>query len=156
TFLVLVRKAATIRPREMVGNWLYGVAQQTARKARALLAKRRMRERLMTPVPDPVATPQDRQDDLLARLDEELSRLPDKYRVAIVLCDLQGHTRRDAARTLGLPEGTLAGRLTRGRALLARRLARNGAVMSGGTVAAVLAENTASAAVPAAVLSTTI
>jgi RNA polymerase sigma factor (sigma-70 family) len=156
TFLVLVRKAATIRPRAMVGNWLYGVARQTARKARALLAKRRMRERLMTHVPDPVAAPQDREDDLLGLLDEELTRLPDKYRVAIVLCDLEGHTRRDAAKELGLPEGTLAGRLTRGRALLARRLARNGAVLSGGSVAALLAENAARAVVPAAVLSTTI
>jgi RNA polymerase sigma factor (sigma-70 family) len=156
TFLVLVRKAATIRPREMVGNWLYGVAQQTARKARALLAKRRMRERPMTHVPESQATPQDREEDLLACLDEELSRLPDKYRVAIVLCDLEGHARRAAARQLGLPEGTLAGRLTRGRALLARRLARRGGVSSGGAVAAVLADNAARAGVPAAVLSTTI
>jgi RNA polymerase sigma factor (sigma-70 family) len=156
TFLVLVRKAATIRPRAMVGNWLYGVARQTARKARTLLAKRHTRERQMTYVPDRVATPLDREDDVLALLDEELARLPDKYRVAIVLCDLEGQTRRDAAKQLGLPEGTLAGRLTRGRALLARRLARNGAALSGGSVAALLAENAARAVVPAAVLSTTI
>jgi RNA polymerase sigma factor (sigma-70 family) len=156
TFLVLVRKAATIRPRAMVGNWLHGVARQTARKARALLARRRMRERPMTDVPDAETAPQDREDDLLMLLDEELTRLPDKYRVAIVLCDLEGHTRRDAARQLGLAEGTLAGRLTRGRALLARRLARHSAALSGGSVAAALAESAARAVVPAAVLSTTI
>ena len=83
-------------------------------------------------------------------LDQELSRLPDKYRVAIVLCDLEGKTRKEAARQLGLPEGTLAGRLTRGRALLAKRLTRHGLALTGGALTTVLTQKAASASVPAA------
>src|SRR5262249_59241837 len=84
-FLVLVRKAASISPREMVGNWLYGVAHQTALKARATAAKQRARERQVADMPEPAVKESDR-GDLQAVLDLELSRLPDKYRVAIVLC----------------------------------------------------------------------
>jgi formylglycine-generating enzyme required for sulfatase activity len=85
-----------------------------------------------------------------------LTRLPEKYRVAIVRCDLEGETRKEAARQLGVPEGTLAGRLTRGRALLAKRLARHGLTVSGGTLAAVLSQDAASACVPTSVLTATI
>ena len=73
---------------------------------------------------DPAVKEQDFSSDLQFALDQELSRLPDKYRVGIVLCDLEGKTRKEAARQLGLPEGTLAGRLTRGREMLAKRLAQ--------------------------------
>ena len=156
TFLVLVRKAASVTPREMVGNWLYGVAQQTALKARATAAKRHTRERQEVDMPDPAVKEQDLSDDLRTVLDQELSRLPDKYRVAIVLCDLEGKTRKEAARQLGLPEGTLAGRLTRGRAMLAKRLARHGLAVSGGTQAAVLSQQAASACVPTSVQASTI
>src|SRR5271166_659097 len=120
TFLVLVRKAASIASRELLANWLYGVAHQTAMKARATAAKRMARERQVTEMPEPEAVPQDLWHDLQPLLDQELSRLPDKYRIAIVLCDLEGKTRKATARQLGLPEGTVAGRLTRGRALLAK------------------------------------
>jgi RNA polymerase sigma factor (sigma-70 family) len=156
TFLVLVRKAASVRPREMVGNWLYGVARQTALKARATAAKLRTRERQVVDMPDPAVNEQDLAGDLQTLLDQELSRLPDKYRVAIVLCDLEGETRKRAARQLGLPEGTLAGRLTRGRAMLAQRLARHGLAVTGGTLAALLSQKAASACVPASALSSTI
>ena len=94
--------------------------------------------------------------DLLPVLDQELSRLPDKYRVAIVLCDLEGKTRTEAARQLGEPPGTLAARLTRGRALLAKRLARYGLAVSGGMLAAALARQAASACQPTSVVSSTI
>jgi RNA polymerase sigma factor (sigma-70 family) len=94
TFLVLVRKAAAVVPREMVANWLYGVAHQTALKARATTAKRRARERQVTEMPEPAVTQQDLWGDVQPLLDQELSGLPDKYRVAIVLCDLQGKTRK--------------------------------------------------------------
>src|SRR5713226_4369911 len=90
TFLVLVRKAASIVPREMVGNWLYGVAQQTALKARATAAKQRTRERQVADMIDPAVEEQDLSEDLQFVLDQELNRLPDKYRIAIVLCDLEG------------------------------------------------------------------
>ncbi|MGH7223635.1 MAG: RNA polymerase sigma factor [Gemmataceae bacterium] len=90
TFLVLVRKAGSIRSGAKVGNWLYGVAHQTALKARATRTKRKARERPMADVPEPAVSQKDPWSDLQALLDEELSRLPDKYRVAIVLCDLEG------------------------------------------------------------------
>jgi RNA polymerase sigma factor (sigma-70 family) len=156
TFLVLVRRAESIASREMVGNWLYGVAYRTALKARTMLAKRRTRERQVATIPELAVGSQDFWHDLETVLDRELNLLPDKYRVAIVLCDLEGKTRLEAARQLGVPPGTLAARLTRGRALLAKRLARRGAAVSGGTLAAVLAEQATSASGPAALVSSTI
>jgi RNA polymerase sigma factor (sigma-70 family) len=156
TFLILVRKAASIASPKLLANWLYGVAHQTALKARATAAKRRARERQVAPMPEPAATEPDLWDDLQRLLDQELSRLPDPYRVAIVLCDLEGKSRKEAARQLGVPEGTLAARVARGRVMLAKRLGRHGLVVSGGTLAAVLAGNVASAALPTLVASSTI
>jgi len=149
TFLVLVRKAASIASRELLANWLYGVAHQTAIKARQTAAKRRAREKQVPDMPDAEALPDvhNTHRDLLPLLDQELTRLPDKYRAALVLCDLEGKTRKEAARQLGLPEGTVASRQARARTLLAKRLARHGPAVSG----AALAGQT-SAAVPAAVL----
>src|SRR5262249_36741181 len=113
TFLVLLRKAASIMPREMVGNWLYGVAHRTAVRAKVASDKQRMRERHMTAMPEPAVIEPDRW------LDEELSRLPDKYRAVIVLCDLEDKTRKQVARQLDVPEGTVASRLTTARKMLA-------------------------------------
>src|SRR5262245_1665161 len=117
TFLVLVRKAGSILPRQMVANWLYGVAHQTALNARATAARRRERERQVTEMPEPAVTEQDLWDDLRPLLDAELSRLPDKYRAVIILCDLEGKTRKEAALQIGVPAGTVAGRLARARAM---------------------------------------
>ncbi len=157
TFLVLVRKAASITPREMVANWLYGVAHQTARKARATMGKRQAREKQVNEMPEPEAgTEPDLWRDLQGLLDQELSRLPDKYRLAIVLCDLEGRSRKKAARQLNIPEGTLSSRLTTARTMLAKRLARHGLAVAGGSVAAVLSQKAALASVPASVLSSTI
>src|SRR5688572_8800593 len=103
TFLVLVRRAASVVPRDVVASWLYGVAQQTARKARATTARRTQRERQVAVMPEPATSRRTPVDDLPAALDEELRRLPDKYRVAILLCDLEGKTRKEAARALGWP-----------------------------------------------------
>src|SRR5262249_4429126 len=90
TFLVLCRKAATIRPRDMVANWLYGVARNVARKARATSDRRRGRERPVATLPEPEAAEADPWRDVYPVLDHELSRLPHKYRAALVLCDLEG------------------------------------------------------------------
>jgi RNA polymerase sigma factor (sigma-70 family) len=156
TFLVLVRKAASVVPREMVGNWLYGVAHQTALQARRTAARRRAREVQVTKMPDTEPVRQDQWPDVQPLLDQELSRLQDNYRAVIVLCDLEGQTRKEVARRLRVPEGTVAGRLARARAMLAKRLARRGVVLSGGALAAVLAQNVASAGVPNSVVSSTI
>jgi RNA polymerase sigma factor (sigma-70 family) len=156
TFLVLVRKAASIASRELLANWLYGVARQTALKARATAARRKGRERQVTQMPEPAAVEQDSWSDLQPLLDEELGRLPDRYRSVIVLCDLQGKTRKAAAQQLGVPEGTVAGQLARAREMLAKRLAQRDVALSGGALAAVLARNVASAGVPPSVVSSTI
>jgi RNA polymerase sigma factor (sigma-70 family) len=131
TFLVLVRKAKTIKPRAVVGNWLYGVAYHTAVRARAIAAKRRGREIDATQGPEPSVAADNREfADILPLLDRKLNALPDKYRAPIVLCDLEGRTRKEAAQQLGWPEGTVAGRLARGRAILARRLGKMIGVLS--------------------------
>jgi RNA polymerase sigma factor (sigma-70 family) len=156
TFLVLVRKGASIASRELLANWLYGVAHQTALKARATTAKRRTRERQVTAMPEPAVAEQDLWRDLQPLLDEELIRLPDKYRAVIVLCDLEGKTRKEAARQLGVPEGTVAGRLARARTMLAKRLTQRGVALSGGVLAAVLSHKAASAGVPTSVAYSTI
>jgi RNA polymerase sigma factor (sigma-70 family) len=144
TFVVLARKAASIARRELLGNWLYGVAYRTAREARSVAGRRRARERQLTPMIEPRA--HDRADEgreLRPLLDRELSRLPERYRAAVVLCDLEGRTRRDAARQLGVPVGTLSGRLTKAHRLLARRLARCGLAVGAGLVTAVWSEGAA-------------
>jgi RNA polymerase sigma factor (sigma-70 family) len=156
SFLVFVRKAASIASPELLANWLYGVAHQTALNARATTAKWRARERQLTEMPEPAVTERDLWGDLQPLLDQELRCLPEKYRVAIVLCDLEGMTRKEAARQLGVPEGTLAARLARGRVMLAKRLTRHGLAVSGGALALLLAENLAAAGVPTSVVSSTI
>jgi RNA polymerase sigma factor (sigma-70 family) len=156
TFLVLVRKASTLKSKELLANWLYGVAYQTALKARAVAAKHQARQRQVNEMPEPKIVQQDRWDDLQPLLDRELSSLPDKDRVPIVLCDLEGKTRKEAARLLGLPEGTLSSRLARARTRLARRLARNGIAFSRSAIATLLSQSAASACVPAALLATTV
>jgi RNA polymerase sigma factor (sigma-70 family) len=152
TFLVLVKKAGSVRPPRKVGSWLHGVAYRTALHARTAAARRRAKERQM-------AAAEVRDDDpcrdLLPLLDEELGRLPERYRLPLVLCELEGKTRKEAARQLGWPEGTVAGRLARARALLARRLARRGAALSAGALAA-LAGKEVVAAVPGRLFASTV
>ncbi|VTR94949.1 sigma-70 family rna polymerase sigma factor : RNA polymerase sigma factor, sigma-70 family OS=Singulisphaera acidiphila (strain ATCC BAA-1392 / DSM 18658 / VKM B-2454 / MOB10) GN=Sinac_7487 PE=4 SV=1: Sigma70_r2: Sigma70_r4_2 [Gemmata massiliana] len=151
TFLVLVRKSASVRPAERVGNWLHGVAVRAAQKA-AVSARRR--ERSVEGVADPAVVESGAWRDVLPILDEELSLLPDKYRSVIVLCDLEQMTRTAAARRLGVPEGTVAGWLARARALLGNRLARRG--VGTPALAALISERVVSALVPAPLVRTTI
>jgi RNA polymerase sigma factor (sigma-70 family) len=156
TFLVLCRKAGSIRHREMVASWLYGVAHQTALQARRAATRRRAREKQVMEMPEAAVAKRDIWSDLQPLLDQELSRLPDTYQVVILLCDLGGKSRKEVARHLNLPEGTVASRLARARAVLAKRLARRGLAVPGGALAAVLSENALSAGVPTSVVSATI
>jgi RNA polymerase sigma factor (sigma-70 family) len=153
-FLVLVRKADSIVPRELVGHWLHGVAYRTAMKARSLAAQRRAKEQQVRDMPRP-ENQHEIWDDIRDRLDQELQRLPKKYQAPVILCDLEGKPRREVACALGLPEGTLSSRLNRARRLLARRLGGPGRTLSGGAMAIALAEQTASAA-PASLVSSTL
>ncbi|HEY2909393.1 MAG TPA: sigma-70 family RNA polymerase sigma factor, partial [Gemmataceae bacterium] len=150
TFLVLVRKAADVRG-QTVANWLFGVARQTAVRLRAMTAKRQRREAQVATMLEPTAT-EAMDVGLASALDEELGRLPQHYRSVVVLCDLESRTRKEAARQLGIPEGSVASRLARARAMLARRLKQRGIV--GSSAAAV---STASAMpAPAALVDSTI
>jgi RNA polymerase sigma factor (sigma-70 family) len=152
-FLVFVRKAASVRPGNMLGNWLHGVAVNVARKGREVLARRRTQELVgdvpsRTPVADAPGSP-----ELREVIDQELNRLPADYRAAVVACDLEGRTRKEAAGQLGWSEGTVASRLARARAILADRLTRRGIVMPAAGLGVVLGVGSpAVAAIPRAVL----
>lgn len=155
TFLVFIRKARVIRDSDRLGPWLYGVACRVAMKARsraARLGAYRAEDAEMIPDPTaPAETP-----DWLPILDAELAALPAKYRDALVLCELQGVSRADAAKALGLREGTLSSRLSRGRDLLRRRLLKHGTLLPAGGLAALFSANSVGrATVPATLLTQT-
>jgi len=155
TFLVLARKASSVLPRERLGNWLHGVAFQTAMNARAMRARRWAREAQVPDMPEPMAEPDDLRDALAESLDRELSRLPEKYRIPLVLCELEGQTHRGAAEQLGWPIGTVSSRLSRAKAMLASRLSRRGLALSVGSLAVLLAQESASAGMPARLIGST-
>ena len=102
TFLVLVRRSASVRSGDKVANWLHGVARQTALKARSAAARRLAREKSMADLPEPTAAPEEFWDDLRPVLDQELSRLPAKYRAVFVLCDVEGLTAQGGVQTTRL------------------------------------------------------
>jgi RNA polymerase sigma factor (sigma-70 family) len=158
-FLVLVRRAASVRNLDSLGSFLYGVALRVARKARVSAARRRAHERQASPIRlvDDLSAVVWR--DLRPVLDEELERLPEKYRAPMVLCYLEGRTHDEAARQLGWTNGTVCGRLARARDLLRKRLVRRGlapavaavGILSGDvTVAAPLLDATLKAALACA------
>lgn len=154
TFLVLVRKGGTLRDPGRLASWLYGVAYRTARKLRAKAALRSRSERQASEMPTKSDVSEMTYDELRAILDEEISRLPEKYALPLVLCYLEGKTNAQAAAQLGWPEGSISRRLSRARELLRSRLARRGLAMSVALIAAVFARPSA-AAVPAGLLSAT-
>ena len=133
---------------------MYGVAYRIALKAKAMQARRRACEQPVREMPHPQVLPAE-SADWLPRLDHELNLLPECYRAVIVACDLQGQSRKEAARLLDLPEGTVCSRLARGRTLLAKRLARYGLAPSGAALAIALSEGAVSA-VPAPLVSSTV
>lgn len=155
TFLLLARKAASVVKRDSVGSWLYAVAYRTAQESREANARRRTREEQVEEMPHPEVAPVEPQD-WRPLLDRELTRLPEKYREAVVLYHLEGRGHREAARQLGLPEGTLSSRLVKARRLLAKRLARYGLSLSGGVLGVVLSEGAGVAAIPPPLVAETV
>jgi RNA polymerase sigma factor (sigma-70 family) len=156
TFLLLVRKAASVRRVESLGPWLHRVACRVALTARRTAARRRTHERQvpsMTPT-DPVAEVE--RHDWAPVLHEEVNRLPDKYRQAVVLCYLEGKSTAEAAELLHWPVGTVKVRLMRARELLHRRLVRRGLALTPVLLAAMFTPGAASAAVAPALFESTL
>jgi len=153
TFLVLIRGAASIMARDCLGTWLYSVACRTARQLKVATIQRRSKE-MKSARPESLPERDDSSRELRAAIDKELNLLPRKYRELIVLCDLEGQTRKVAAQQLGCPEGTVDGRLARARNLLAKRLARYGLTALAGPVGLALASNAAAA--PVALIGSTV
>jgi RNA polymerase sigma factor (sigma-70 family) len=147
-FLVLARKAGSLRTPSSLGPWLHAVALRTALKARAQAARRREQEEKAA-VPPAV---EDRDElvwrDLRRVLDEAVGCLPEKYRVPVVLCYLEGKTVTEAARLLGCPQGTVATRLLRARQRLRAGLARRGLALSAALLSVALARCARAGTVP--------
>jgi RNA polymerase sigma factor (sigma-70 family) len=136
TFWLLARKAGSLANPDLLGNWLHGVASRTARRARLAAARRRAREK-QAGRPQTVAPAEEVVwRDLREVLDEEIARLPARYREAVVLCYLEGRTNAEAAARLGCSRGTIATRLARARARLRGRLVRRGLALSLGALSA--------------------
>src|SRR5262249_48114149 len=140
--------------RESLGSWLYGVAYRTALAARRAAGRRRAKEAKV--VPQQALREEEAWRELQPLLDEELSRLPEKYRGPVVLCYLHGKRRREGAREVGVAEGTLSSRRARGRGTLARRLALRGLTIAGAALAAGLCRQAAAATLPSSLLAATL
>ncbi|MDR3620600.1 MAG: sigma-70 family RNA polymerase sigma factor [Paludisphaera borealis] len=152
TFLVLVRRAGSVRVDESLGRWLYGVAHRVARRARFETERRANRPGLSAPdAPTDPAVDVERRE-IGDALNEEVDRLPFKYRCPIELCYLQGMTYDQAARQLDWPTATIKSRLARGRRRLRRSLVRRG--LAPGVLAAIAAESRA--AVPPLIVKSTV
>jgi len=147
TFLVLLRKSRALWVRESLGPWLHRVACRAAVRARTTQVRRQAAlQNLAAVAAGPAAA--DSTAELLAVIHEELDRLPEHYRAAIVLCDLEGRTCEQTAQQLGCPIGTVGSRLARGREKLRGRLIRRGLAPAAGTVAATLSLDTALGSIP--------
>jgi RNA polymerase sigma factor (sigma-70 family) len=160
TFLVLVRKAITLKRFDLLGNWLYGVAYRVSLRARSNAARRLTHTAPFEPCAEALAFAESRggidsglscaiDREQIPWLHHEISHLPEKYRVPIVLCYFEGATHDEAAGRLGWSLGTVKGRLARARALLRRRLARRGVAVSLAALASAVGATKSSAAVPA-------
>jgi RNA polymerase sigma factor (sigma-70 family) len=156
TFLVLVRKARSIRRRQAVGAWLYRVAYRVALQAKARARRVAARERQGVVVQAVSAADEAADRDLRAALEDEVDRLPEKYRLPVLLCYLGGQSTEQAAQALGCPRGTILSRLAWARQRLRGRLTRRGLTLSTGAVAAVLARNAAPAATLTALVNSTL
>jgi RNA polymerase sigma factor (sigma-70 family) len=152
TFLILARRAGSIRQPELLGNWLHGVALRTAREARMRDDRRRRRENRGVDQSriEPVGKAPQPELELASReefeaLHEEVARLPERYRIPVVLCDLEGLTHKEAAARLHCPPSTVGVRLMRARERLRARLTRRGLAPTAGLLGALLSGDEASA-----------
>jgi RNA polymerase sigma factor (sigma-70 family) len=150
TFLVLAHKARSIGRPQALGSWLYCIAQRTALRAKFARSRRHARESVLDDLPAPETTEGLAWHELRPALDEEVNRLPRKYRDAVVHCYLQEKTYTEAAKTLGLAAGTVSSRLARARDLLRKRLLRRGLTLSSSLLVGMLSQQALSAAVPSA------
>jgi RNA polymerase sigma factor (sigma-70 family) len=148
TFLIFVRKAASIGKRESLGNWLYSVAVRVAARAREMAAKRCTQEAM--DMEQVVVATQERTEatDLSAVITEEVQRLPSKYRIPVILCYLQGRTNEEAAGEMRCPVGTVKTRLSRAREMLRKRLIRRGLALSTAAFSTALSVETLAAPLP--------
>jgi RNA polymerase sigma factor (sigma-70 family) len=155
TFLVLARRAPSIRKHTSLASWLHGVAHHVSSNARRAAARRRKHERRVKqprPAPDADLTWR----ELQSVLEEEINRMPPTYRAAFVLCCLDGRSKSEAARQLGWKEGTVSGRLARARKQLQQRLARRGVALSAVLGALAVASGPARAVLPAGLTQSTV
>src|SRR5262249_10119864 len=148
--LVLVRKARTVARKESLGPWLYGVARHSAQQARDRSIRRRAQDREVAVTRRALPTQDTPVPDLRSIIDEELGTLPERYRAPLVLCELEGRSRKEAAALLGVPEGTISSRLARARQRLREKLVRRGLALSAAALASALSSEAAAAAIPAA------
>jgi RNA polymerase sigma factor (sigma-70 family) len=156
TFLVLARRAASIKRNKPLGNWLYGVAQRVALKARAKAALRQEREREAATMPRPEPFDELSWKELRGVLDEEVGRLPERYRAPIVLCYFEGVSQSEAAMQIGCPRTSLVSRLGRAEDLLRERLVRRGITLSAGALTAALTQQATGTAMGAMLVINTV
>jgi RNA polymerase sigma-70 factor (ECF subfamily) len=156
TFLVLARKATAIAKREQLGSWLHGVARRAAMDARIRAARQHAKEKRLGSMSPAERMDEIQKSELRSILDQELARLPERHRAAIVLCELEGLSRREAAGQLGVSEGTLSSRLARAKIQLRERLTRRGLALSAATLAFALTEDAQAVAVPPSLVDSTI
>jgi RNA polymerase sigma factor (sigma-70 family) len=156
TFVILARKGRRVAGQQTIGGWLHGVAYRVALDVRRRGVRRRAKEQQVEIMPQPIVTPKEDLSELLAVLDRELTRLPEKYRLPVVLCELEGRSRKEAARQLGLPEGTLSSRLATARKTLAKRMAGHGAAVTGASLTALFASEAGAVVVPGPLVASTV
>ncbi len=148
TFLILLRKAATIHRHSSLAGWLYRVAHRAALRLRSSKERRQQQEQVALAEPAEPSSDELLWRDLRPVLDQEIGRLPERYRIAFVLCYLQGKTNAEAARELGIPVGTILSRLAWARERLRDRLGRRGVTLTVAGLISVLGQAVAEAAPP--------
>ena len=156
TFLVLARKAPAIARRQQLASWLHGVARRAAMDARTRAARQHAKEQRLGNMLPVERMDEIHKTELRSILDEELAGLPERHRTAIVLCELEGLSRREAAGRLGVSEGTLSSRLARAKIRLRDRLTRRGLALSAGALASALAQDAQALSIPPSLVDSTI